>query len=84
MGSLMSARWIEAPARMLVRSISMNWGRAFGRQVISSSVVTWLMMAPASFTAGEISALTKCSGTLVRRAWLASTRWKSTCRTCGL
>ncbi|CFO10994.1 Uncharacterised protein [Bordetella pertussis] len=51
---------------------------------MSSSVSTCEMIAPLSLTAGDTSALMKCRGTLVCRAWLASTRWKSTCMTCGL
>ena len=58
----------------------MNSGRSFGRQLMSSSVAMWLMMAPASFTAGDSSALTKCSGTFMWIFLFSSMRWKSTCR----
>ncbi|CFO76298.1 Uncharacterised protein [Bordetella pertussis] len=80
----MSARWIEPPPSRSPRLTSMNWGSSAGRQVMSSSVSTCEMIAPLSLTAGDTSALMKCRGTLVCRAWLASTRWKSTCMTCGL
>ena len=59
---------------------SMNSGRSFGRHEMSSSVITWLTIAPDTFTAGEISPLTKCSGTFMWILRFSSTRWKSTCR----
>ena len=65
--------------RRLPRSTSTNSGRSFGRQVISSSFITWLTTPPWSFTPGEISALTKCSGTFMWIFLFVSTRWKSTC-----
>ena len=37
------------------RSTSMNSGRSFGRQAMSSSFVTWLTIAPETLTAGETS-----------------------------
>jgi len=62
----------------------MNSGRAPGRQLTSSSVRTRLITADDSFTAGEISALTKCSGTLTWILVSAEMRWKSTCSTMAL
>jgi hypothetical protein len=59
----------------------MNSGRSFGRQLMSISFSTWLTTAPPSFTAGESSALTKCSGTFMWIFLFASTRWKSMCST---
>ncbi len=47
---------------------------------MSSSVMTWLTIAPESFTAGETSPLTKCSGTFMWIFLFSSMRWKSTCR----
>ena len=47
---------------------------------MSSSVSTWLTIAPETLTAGEISPLTKCSGTFMWILRFSSTRWKSTCR----
>ena len=58
----------------------MNSGRSLGRHEMSTSVVTWLTIAPLSFTAGEISPLMKCSGTFMWILRFSSTRWKSTCR----
>ena len=59
----------------------MNSGRSFGRHVMSSSVSHVADdRAATTFTAGEISALTKCSGTFMWILRFSSTRWKSTCR----
>ena len=62
----------------------MKPGRSAGRQVISTSFITWPMMPPESFTAGEISWLTKRSGTRMVIFSSAATRWKSMWSTCGL
>src|SRR6476646_8674049 len=59
-GSFKSDRWIEVPTSMPDRSTSTNSGKSFGRQLMSSSDATWLMIPADSLTAGEISALTKC------------------------
>ena len=45
----------------------------------SRSVITWLTMALLTFTAGDISPFTKCSGTFMWILRFSSTRWKSTC-----
>ena len=61
----------------------MNSGRSSGRHWMSSSLMTWLTTPPPVFTPGQISALTKCSGTFMWIFLLLSTRWKSTCSTSG-
>src|SRR5450830_62203 len=80
-GSFRSAKWIEWPTSRADRSTVTNSGRSLGKQEMSSSVSTWLMMAEACLTAGDTSALTKCRGTLTWIFCEASTRWKSTCNT---
>src|SRR5688572_6479445 len=82
-GSLRSRAWIELPTASPLRSTSMNSGRSSGRQVMSISFCTWLTTPPWSFTPGDFSALTKCSGTFMCSFLFFSTRWKSTCSTCG-
>ena len=47
---------------------------------MSSSVTTWLTIAPDTFTAGEFSPFAKCSGTFMWILRFSSMRWKSTCR----
>ena len=56
-GSLSADTWTELPTSSVDRSTSMNSGRSFGRQVMSSSVSTWLTIAPETFTAGETLAV---------------------------
>src|SRR5471030_2989407 len=80
-GSTSSPMCSEWPTSMFDRSTVMNSGRSFGRHDTSISLATWLMVAPCSLTAGETSALAKCRATFMWILVLASTRWKSACRT---
>src|SRR5882672_7544019 len=80
-GMATSRTWIEWPIEMFDRSTWTNSGRSAGRQRISMSFRTWVMRPPCSLIAGDFSALTKCSGTLMWIFWSAATRWKSMCCT---
>ena len=62
----------------------MNSGRSSGKQVMSSSFSTWFTTPPCSFTPGDTSAFTKCSGTFMWIFLSLDTRWKSTCCTWAL
>ena len=79
-GSCSADTCTEWPTSSVDRSTVMNSGRSFGRQEMSSSVSTWLTIAPDTFTAGEFSPLAKCSGTFMWILRFSSMRWKSTCR----
>src|SRR5688572_28444152 len=82
-GSLRSRACTELPTARPPRSTSTNSGRSSGKQVMSISFSTWLTTPPWSFTPGDFSALMKCSGTFMCSFLFFSTRWKSTCCTCG-
>src|SRR5258706_4204723 len=64
-GSFRFEMWIECPAARSFRSTSMNSGRSFGRQAISSSFRTWETMPLEILTPGAMSALMKCRGTFM-------------------
>ena len=81
LGSFNSLTWIDLPMSRCPMSTSMNPGRSSGKQVMSSSLMTWLATPPCSFTPGETSALMKCSGTFMWIFLSLETRWKSTCCT---
>src|SRR5207302_1428038 len=76
-GSARLRTWIEWPTARLPRSTSMYSGRSSGRQTTSSSLSTWLTTPPCSFTPGDFSAFTKCSGTFMWIFLSLTTRWKS-------
>src|SRR6185295_3616702 len=82
-GRVSSRTCSDLPTARLPRSTSMNSGRSPGRQAMSSSFSTWLTTPPCSFTPGDFSALTKCSGTFMWIFLSLETRWKSMCCTCG-
>ena len=56
-GSCSADTCTEWPTSSVDRSTVMNSGRSFGRQEMSSSVSTWLTIAPDTFTAGEVLAV---------------------------
>ena len=65
LGSGRSRTWIGLPTARPSRSTSMNAGRSSGKQLTLSSFSTWFATPPCSFTPGDFSALTKCSGTFM-------------------
>src|SRR6185295_6406816 len=64
-GSDSSRACSDLPTARLERSTSTNSGRSAGKQTMCSSFSTWLTTPPCSFTPGDFSALTKCSGTFM-------------------
>src|SRR5258706_95882 len=83
-GSASSRACSDLPTARPSRLTSTNSGRSAGKQTMSSSFRTWLTTPPCSFTPGDFSALTKCSGTFMWIFLSLETRWKSMCCTSGL
>ena len=78
-GSLICDIWMMSPGFRSAKSSSMNSGRFFGRQEISSSVRLCEITTPEVLPAADASWFRKCSGTLTRSASFSLMRRKSMC-----